>query len=291
MTAPPAQGLRGGGGHGSVPGTSVEIAEPPPRGRIRHALFDFDGTVSTIRDGWQDFMVPMMLEVLLECATGESEEALQALIIDYVERLTGKQTIYQMIRLAEEVRKRGGTPLEPLEYKRRYHERIAPLARERIRMIEEGRRTREDFLIAGSVEFLEALRRRGVKLYVASGTDIEFVRGEAASLGVDGLFDGGIFGALPNYKDFSKEKVIRRILEDFHLGGPELLVVGDGYVEILNAREVGAVAFGIWTEERNRYHMNVRKRERLLEAGAHLLAPDLREGPAILDWLGVAHGA
>ena len=265
----------------------MEIADPPPRGKVRHAVLDFDGTISYIRDGWQDFMVPMMLEVLSSCRTGETEEELLALIKDYVDHLTGKQTIYQMIRLAEEVRKRGGAPLDPLEYKRRYHERLGPLALSRIRGLQEGRIRREDLLVPGSAEFLEELRRRGVSLYLASGTDIEFVVEEARALGVDRLFDGGIFGALPNYKDFSKEKVIRKILADFRLGGPELMVVGDGYVEIENAREVGAVAVGVYTEERNSYHMNAGKRERLLRAGAHILAPDLCEGRAILDWLEV----
>ena len=37
-------------------------------------------------------------------------------------RLTGRQTIYQMIQLAEEVRRRGGQPLDPLAYKHRYHD-------------------------------------------------------------------------------------------------------------------------------------------------------------------------
>jgi phosphoglycolate phosphatase len=288
VTSEGCPGASGGpGGPSRIPGTSIEIAEVPPRGLIRHAVFDFDGTISYIRDGWQDFMVPMMVEVLKATGTGESEEDLQGQVIDYVDRLTGKQTIYQMIRLAEEVRKRGAEPLDPLEYKRRYHERIAPLAGSRIGAIAEGRARREDFLVPGAGEFLEEMRRRGIKLYLASGTDIEFVREEAGALKLIGLFDGGIFGALPNYKDFSKEKVIRKIIADFRLGGPELIVVGDGFVEIENARQVGAVAAGIWTEERNRYHMNKRKRERLLAAGAHILAPDLREGKAMLDWLGV----
>jgi len=228
--------------------------------------------------------VPMMVEVLAACRSGESEAELLEMVKSFVDHLTGKQTIYQMIRLAEEVKKRGGTPLDPLEYKRQYHQWLLPLAQERIRGLQSGALRRQDLLVAGSVEFLE-LRRRGVKLYLASGTDIEFVRDEAAALEVDQLFDGGIFGALPDYQSFSKEKVIRKILADFALGGPELLVAGDGYVEIENARAVGAVALGIYTEERNRYHLNARKRERLLQAGAHLLAPDLREGQAILDYL------
>jgi len=268
-----------------IPGALVEIVEAPPRGRIRHAVFDFDGTISNVRDGWQDFMVPMMLEVLAACGSGESEEEILACIKHFVDHLTGKQTIYQMLRLAEEIRKRGGTPLEPAEYKRRYHDRLDPLVRERLGKLRRGEIRREDLLVPGSVEFLEELRRRGVALYLASGTDIEFVRQEAAALGVDGFFGEAIFGALPNYQDFSKEKVIKKILSDFHLGGPELLVIGDGYVEIENARAVGAVALGIYTRENNRYHLNAQKRERLLEAGSHLLAPDLREARAILDYL------
>lgn len=270
-----------------IPGTSVEVIDPPPRGRIRHALLDFDGTISYVRDGWQDFMVPMMVEILRACGTGETEEELLEIVKDWVDRLTGKQTIYQMIRLAEEVKARGGTPLDPRDYKRLYHDRLWPLARRRLDGLRDGTIRREDLLVRGSLEFLEELRRRGVSLYLASGTDIEFVREEAAALGIEDYFDGGIFGALPNYKDFSKEKVIRMILSDFRLGGPELLVAGDGYVEIENARAVGAVALGIYTEERNRYHLNAGKRGRLLEAGAHLLAPDLREGTAILDHLEV----
>ncbi len=270
-----------------IPGTSVEIVSEPPRGRIRHALFDFDGTISYIRDGWQDFMVPMMVELLADCGTGETAAALEGIVKDFVAHLTGKQTIYQMIRLAEEVAKRGGSPLDPLEYKRIYNARLDPLARDRIEGLRSGRIRRADLAIAGSIEFLDELRSRGVRLYLASGTDIEFVRDEAAVLGVADLFDGGIFGALPNFRDFSKDQVIRKIMADFRLGGPELLAVGDGYVEIENSRAVGAVAIGVHTPEKNRYDMNTDKRERLLKAGAHLLAPDLIEGTAILDYLGV----
>src|SRR5262249_27327744 len=86
----------------------------------RVALFDFDGTISVIRSGWVEIMVPMMVEILLELKTGEREEDLRAIVEEFVGRLTGKQTMYQMIALAEEIEKRGGTPLDPLQYKQRY---------------------------------------------------------------------------------------------------------------------------------------------------------------------------
>ena len=88
--------------------------------RARVVLFDFDGTLSVIRSGWVDVMVPMMVEVLADLKTGESESELRAIVEEFVGRLTGKQTMYQMIELAEEVKKRGGQPLDPLEYKKRY---------------------------------------------------------------------------------------------------------------------------------------------------------------------------
>ena len=40
----------------------MEIVNPDiERGRIRSVLFDFDGTLSLIREGWQQVMGPMMV--------------------------------------------------------------------------------------------------------------------------------------------------------------------------------------------------------------------------------------
>jgi phosphoglycolate phosphatase-like HAD superfamily hydrolase len=268
-----------------IPGTCVEIAAPAPRAHPAHAIFDFDGTISLLRDGWQDHMVPLMVEVLESCPRHECREELERIVIDFVDHLTGKQTIYQMIRLCEEVSLRGGEPRPPLEYKEAYNDRLRAALHARHEGLRSGALDPDDHLLPGSRQILEDLRRRGVRCYLASGTDEEFVKTECDLLRVTQYFDGGIFGALANYKDFSKEKVIRRILDDNRLHGPELLAIGDGYVEIENARRVGAVAFGVYSRENNRYHMNADKRERLLRAGAHFLAPDLTESRAVLDHL------
>ena len=37
----------------------------------RVALFDFDGTISLIRSGWVDVLVPMMVEILVDLKTGQ----------------------------------------------------------------------------------------------------------------------------------------------------------------------------------------------------------------------------
>src|ERR1700677_3537926 len=103
----------------------MEIVRPDmPRGQFRSVLFDFDGTLSLIREGWPQVMMPMMVEVLRQTGTSEDEGQLNAVVEEFVMRLNGRQTIYQMIQLAEEVTRRGGQPLEPLAYKHEYHDRL-----------------------------------------------------------------------------------------------------------------------------------------------------------------------
>jgi hypothetical protein len=86
----------------------IEILRPDlPRGRFRSVLFDFDGTLSLIREGWPQVMIPMMTAVLRETDTAESDADLAAAVEEFVMRLNGRQTIYQMIQLADEVRRRG----------------------------------------------------------------------------------------------------------------------------------------------------------------------------------------
>ena len=266
--------------------TLIEIHREIQTGNIRHVVFDFDGTISLIRDGWQNVMVPMMVEFLqTETNTTETQAELEALVVEFVDRLTGKQTIYQMMQLSEEIEKRGGTLKEPLAYKDEYNRRLLPVVEERIAGLAAGTLPADPLRVPMSLEFLKSLREMGISCYLASGTDVEFVKNEAGLLGVADYFDGGIFGALREHKKFSKAMVIQKIITDFQLSGSELLIVGDGYVEIENAKEVGAIAVGVASVEDNMYNMNADKRERLIRAGADIIISDFREGAELLNYL------
>ena len=266
--------------------TTIEIHSEIQRGNIHHVVFDFDGTISLIRDGWQNVMVPMMVESLqTETDTTETEAQLEALVVEFVDRLTGKQTIYQMIQLSEEIEKRGGIPKQPLAYKDEYNRRLLPVVEARIAGLAAGTLPADPLRVPRSLEFLQSLHEMKISCYLASGTDVEFVKNEASLLGVAEYFDGGIFGALREYKKFSKAMVIQKIITDFNLSGNELLIIGDGYVEIENAKAVGAIAVGVASVEDNRYNMNADKRERLIRAGADIIIPDFREGTQLLDYL------
>src|SRR5437773_7383747 len=141
-----------------------------PRSQISHVLFDFDGTLSLIREGWPEVMLPMFVE-FLPARAGETEAARRALLYDDIMRLNGKQTIYQMIQLAERIKERGGEPHEPLWYKREYLRRLEERIHSRLDGIRNGSLRRDDFLVYGSRPLLEELHGRKLPLYLASGTD------------------------------------------------------------------------------------------------------------------------
>lgn len=256
----------------------IQLKEP-----IRFALFDFDGTISTIRQGWEDIMVPMMVEMICggPCDDPEVRREVEA----YVDESTGIQTILQMEWLAEAVRRHGRVahPLDAQAYKAIYNARLLRPVRDRLDRLSRGILSPGDLSIAGSIGFVRALYERGLTLFLASGTDEAYVRNEAEHLGIAPFFRGGLFGALRTFQEYSKEKVIRRILQEHDLHGEGLMVVGDGPVEIRHARAAGAVAVGVASDEIRRRGWNERKRERLIRAGAHLLIPDFEQADHLLD--------
>ena len=150
-------------------GDDVEVLRADlPRGRFRSVLFDFDGTLSLIREGWPQVMIPMMVEVLRQTGTKETDAQLHHVVEDFVMRLNGRQTIYQMMQLADEVRQRGGTPLEPLAYKHHYHDLLMQRIEGRLADLGAGRATADEWAVPGSHALLDELRRRGLALYLAS---------------------------------------------------------------------------------------------------------------------------
>ena len=249
------------------------------------AVFDFDGTLSLIRTGWVDVMVPMMVEILVDLKTGEREADLTAVVRDFVWRLTGKETIYQMMEFVEQVRKRGGQALEPLAYKKIYLDRLWTKICGRIEDLEDGRAAPEDYLVPGARPLLESLKERGLKLYLASGTDEIYMRREAHLLDVARYFDGGVYGAQDDLRSFSKKLLIQRIVSGTGVGGSEILGFGDGFVEIEEVKLVGGVTVGVATTEPECRTVDAWKRERLIGVGADFIVPNFLQHRELMQAL------
>ena len=255
-----------------------------PRPQVSHVLFDFDGTLSLIREGWPEVMTPMFAE-MLPLLQGETPEARWQLCREDIMRLNGKQTIYQMIQLAERIRERGGTPQEPLWYKHEYLRRLDERIRHRLDGLSRGTLRPDDLLVHGVRPMLEALQQRGLPLYLASGTDEHYVKAEAQSLDLTRYFGRHIYGAQDDYKKFSKKLVIERILRENAIRGEQLLSFGDGYVEIENTKEAGGLAVAVASDEAHNGsgQFDEWKRQRLLGVGADVVVPDFRDAQALIE--------
>jgi phosphoglycolate phosphatase-like HAD superfamily hydrolase len=265
--------------------SDIELLRSFRRGDLRVALLDFDGTLSLIRQGWQEVMISYMVGVLEELNSGESRGELYALVEEFVNRLTGKQTIYQMICLAEEVKRRGGTPGDPLYYKRRYYDLLQQKIDGRLADLRNGRAKPEEWMVPGALALLRNLRRRGISMYLASGTDKAYVVEESELLGIRRFFCGRIYGALDDYRKFSKKMLIQEILCREQVSGPDLVSFGDGYVEIKDTKEVGGLAIGVACEETLRRGVDQWKRRRLIDSGADIIVGDLRCQETLLAYL------
>jgi len=276
------------------PGTTIELVRPShPRGFPRHVVFDNDGTISTLREGWE----PVMEDMAVEAVLGEGPA--NAALVDRVRRevrsliegSTGIRTIEQMRLLVGLIREHRRVPaeriLDPAQYKRAYLERLSMKIVSRLEGIKSGRYSPQDFLIKGAAEFLEVLFSKGVMLYLASGTDVEAVRNELSLLGVEGYFKGRIYGAEDGASEDPKRMALERIMADFgRAPGDTVAVFGDGPVEMREARKRGLLAVGVASDEARRLGFNSIKRRRLVEGGADALIPDFSDPDGICKALG-----
>ena len=235
-----------------------------PRVPVTTVLFDFDGTISTLRNGWEMVMEPLMVELL-------GEDSIE-LVRTYISESTGVQTIHQMKWLANEVKKRHGSAESPWVYKAEYNRRLMENVSKRRASLSDGSAKREDYLIAGSDALLRELKGRGVDLLVASGTDDPDVKAEVSLLGLDKHFFH-VAGAPVGVESCSKDAVIRGLLSS-GVSGQRLAVVGDGKVEIAIGRENGARTLGLASDENARKGINAVKQERLAKAGADIITGD-----------------
>lgn len=267
----------------------MEILSYPvgTRTSLKAVLFDFDGTISTLRKGWEGIMEPLMLEMI--AGNTPVDESLKKEVREYIDQSTGIQTYYQMKWLAEAVKRHGRNPgasSDPWWYKAEYNRRLMELVEKRKESILNGSKQPSDFMIKGSEELLRALRDRNIEIYVASGTDHPDVNKEVEILGLKKYFKA-ITGAPPDKAGCSKEAVLKMLVEVNNLKGHEMAVIGDGRVEIALGREAGAITLGVASNEDTLCGINPVKRARLVKAGAHAIVGDFRELDSILGWLGI----
>jgi len=272
----------------------IEIIEEPPRLlNIRHAIFDHDGTVSTLRQGWEQIMEPMMLRSIFggdyKSVDSGVLHRVTGRVKTFIDKTTGIQTIAQMHGLVEMVVEFGFVPKEKIldaaGYKHIFNVEIKALVNKRLDKLATGQLQIEDFTIKGAVPFLRSLSAQGIRLYLASGTDDADVKEEAERLGYAGLFDGGIFGSVGDVAKDAKKIVLERIFDEVTGAYDQLITFGDGPVEMRETVKRGGFALGIASDEVRRFDLNLEKRTRLIRAGAKAIVPDFSQGEMLWNFL------
>ncbi len=261
---------------------------------IRHAIFDNDGTVSTMRQGWEQIMAPMMIRAILGIKYMEADESLlnkvKARVDELIDKTTGIQTLMQMKILIRLIIDFGFIPgdqiLDESGYKEIYNNDLMQMVKQREEKLQKGELQVEDLTIKNAVPFMKRLYDKGIKLYLTSGTDEADVRHESNVLGYDSLFEGRIYGSVGDINKEAKRIVLDRILDS--IGESEagsIVTFGDGPVEIRETHKRGGITVGIASNELRRYGLNQVKRTRLIKAGADLIMPDFSQPELLLGLL------
>ncbi len=264
--------------------SEIEIVrEPICVEKISHAIFDHDGTISVLREGWEKIMEPMMMKAILGPAYAKADESTYHKVLNrvgkFIDSTTGIQTLVQMQGLVKLVKEFGFVPekevLDEFGYKEIYNEALLELVKKRVEKLKRGELNIDDFAIKGVVPFLHKLHESGISLYMASGSDENDVIEEAKALGYANLFENRIYGAVGDVTKEAKKIVMDRIVKDI---GPknakQIVAFGDGPVEIREINKRSGLAIGIASDEVRRFGLNRQKRSRLIRAGADIIIPD-----------------
>ncbi len=280
-----------------IAGTDIEVISSVPENLyFTHAIFDHDGTISTLRQGWEKIMEPMMVKAILGEHFTNTNETLYHKVVarvkGYIDKTTGIQTISQMEGLVEMVKEFGCVPKEEIldayGYKQLYNEALKMLVEDRIKRLKKAELSSDDFTIKNAALFLKELFQKGIKLYLASGTDQVDVLKEAEALGYAKFFEGRIYGAESGTKVEAKKIVIEKILKDIGNNNVKnLITFGDGPVEIRLTHKVGGFTVGVASDEIRRFGLNPEKRSRLIRAGADLIIPDYSQMQQLLTALNI----
>ncbi|GHT11193.1 hypothetical protein FACS1894170_04430 [Planctomycetales bacterium] len=264
---------------------SIEIVGlERPNKTPKAALFDFDGTVSILRAGWHEILTNYFVSVLKTTPKGQAlyqtnpaaEDELAQLSKRAFEPNIGKIPLMQFYTLVELVKEYGGQPKAPEAYMAEYYRSLLALVAKRHEQLHNGLDPNE-LLLTGTVEILAMFRRRGVKLYLVSGTEQDFVREDCELLRITEYFDGGVFGGTADIEASSKRSMITKIITDNGIDGGELISFGDGQTETREVKAVGGFVVGVASNEDTRDGIDQWKRRQLIEAGTDWVIPHFED--------------
>ncbi len=251
----------------------------------KYAVMDWDGTVSRLREGWQNLMLSVFMGALGQA--GLLRAKMQSALKDCmrkIDELTGRPTYFQMLELEEMIKSLGAKVAGALNYKKSYINLLDEMVKNRLDELHCGKVDVSQYLVPGSKEFLKALKETGVEIYFVTGSDEESVREELRELGIS-KYCTAVAGARDTAPRIdAKAVVIENLITDSGAKPGEIFVCGDGFVEMELGDKYG-FAVGVCTQDDNYFRMNQDKTDKLIRTGADILIPDFESTTELVQLL------
>jgi len=233
------------------------------KSKILVAVIDWDGTISLLREGWQKVMQEFIANYI---SSGSPQKKDFDWAKNFIIKTLGENTIDQMLGIIEKsVKNKRKILAEKLrrEYRDILEEKI------RAKRIKQAKNNPDKFIVRGIAQFLEALKKRDIKILVFSGSEQNGKNGigqEARILRLEHYFDG-VFGYNGPVRPYNKDNVLKWVIKKYRIKDPsQILVVGDGPKEIKVGKKFGAITIGLMSK-------NITK-EILIKSGADFVVYD-----------------
>ena len=177
---------------------------------IKYLFFDFDGTVSDVRELAEDCLV----EVFDEHGFKFNRKKAKKLLGTKMPEIFKKLGLH--LSFVDNARKK-------------FYKKM-------IKGVEEGKAK-----LCVSVKPLWKLKKRGCKFVVISNSETRFIKTSMRKLGIDKLF-GEVYGA----KKFgTKDELLEKLFKKYKIRPCEAAYIGDRFSDIEYAREAGCWAIAI----------------------------------------------
>ena len=119
-------------------------------------MFDHDGTISILREGWETVMEPVMVKAILGNKMGAADKRLiknvRRRVLEFIDKTTGIQTVLQMEGLVEMVREYNLVPknevMDKFGYKKSYNDALIGMVNKRVKKLKNGEVSITDYTLS-----------------------------------------------------------------------------------------------------------------------------------------------
>lgn len=259
-----------------------EVLNKPAVSSIRCVVLDYDGTLTTLRKGWDVILTDYAnrrINPYNKPCEGLDEAILH--LTDHAGGTTPKQLMSRLVNLMKQMKLQPENEIQSIEY---YAKEYADHFQEKIdERVKNFSTTSESYVIESVRPMLDFLSTRKTINYVVTGSCENAVKDELHKLQMINYFED-VYGATLEMEGNLKLNAMNEIMARHSVKPCEILIIGDGSTEIRAASELQLPAIGIASNEHDG-GLCEKKRDLLKGLGANAIIADYSGFQNVWDWL------